>query len=161
MSDNSAAAGLTDPVDRTSGSSSISTLRPDFSATPPRSGVSQLAFSPSGSHLLVQLDTQPNLLHVHSFLPDPSAGSPAIEHIAAVVFAHPVRAAKWAPQGTKLAAVSRATKSGSSSITTNGAVYFWNVDGWVEEGAEDAGGMMEGVGIPLRESFSGTAVLVH
>ena len=88
------------------------------------------------------------MVHIHTFLPTPTSSSPDITHLAALVFAEPVRTARCCP-GKRKVAIS----------TRGGGVYFWDGDeGWVEDVTtstgdehEARGGLMEGVGIPTRE----------
>ncbi|WVQ85730.1 hypothetical protein IAT38_007897 [Cryptococcus sp. DSM 104549] len=139
------------------------TARPDLTKPSPKTGVSHLSFDRDGSLLFVRLEHQPNIIHIHTFLPTPTAETPNITHAASLLFTYPVRSAAWCPggddqegpRGRKLAVVTR-----------GGAVYFWDGDGgWVEEDGEEGedgdgqlevgkGGMMEGVGIPSRADFS-------
>lgn len=115
---------------------------------PPLAGVSNIAFNPSATHVFVQLDTQPCVLHIHSFLPSSNASSPTTTQCAALVFTNPIKHASWAATGARIAVATRV-----------GAVYFWDIDGWVNEddsmavSADERGGMAEGVGVPSRKSF--------
>jgi len=131
-------------VNRTTGSTPLPTIRPDVTRTPPRSGICQLAFDAEATLLLVRLETQPNVVHVHTFLPTPTSSSPDVSHLAALVFTDAVKTARWCCGRRKIAI-----------STKGGAVYFWDEDGgWVEDGdesAESRGGVMEGVGIPTCE----------
>ncbi|KAK8865625.1 hypothetical protein IAR55_000769 [Kwoniella newhampshirensis] len=137
--------------DRVSLPAGIPTSRPDLSKPNPRMGVSQLSFDSDATLLLARIDTQPNTIHIHTFLPTAVAEVPSITHLATLVFTSPVRSAKWCTangegRGRKLAVSTKA-----------GAVYFWDGEGgWVEEGEEEfgRGGTMEGVGIPARTDFS-------
>ncbi|WWD18198.1 hypothetical protein CI109_102648 [Kwoniella shandongensis] len=129
----------------------IPTVRPDLTKSNPRMGVSQLSFDSDATLLLVRLDTQPNVVHIHTFLPTPNAEVPTITHLTSLIFSNPVRSAKWCTsngegKGRKLAV-----------STKGGAVYFWDGEGgWVEDGEEETGkgGTMEGVGIPSPNEFS-------
>lgn len=134
-------------VNRTTGVTPLPSVRPDLTRSPPRSGITQMAFDLEGSLLLVRVETQPNVVHIHTFLPNPTAPSPEISHLAALVFAEQVKTARWCSGRRKLAV-----------STKGGAVYFWDGDGgWVEDGGwadgdeEIRGGLMEGVGVPTRE----------
>lgn len=129
----------------------LPTIRPDVSQSPPLAGVSHLSFDSEGTLLLVRLDTQPNIVHIHTFLPTPTSPSAEINHLAILVFARPVRSARWCA-GKRKVAIS----------TKGGGIYFWDGDGgWIDDGtgpadpsAEMRGGMMEGVGIPTRQLSS-------
>jgi hypothetical protein len=129
-------------VDRSPLPAILPTVRPDYTKFPARAGISQLAFDAEATLLLVRLETSPDVLHIVTFLPTPSASSPEITHLASAIFTHPVKTAKWSPTGSKRLAVT----------TRCSAVYFWDCESpWVEERGEDVrGGMMEGVGIPSR-----------
>ncbi|KAK4684587.1 WD repeat-containing protein WRAP73, partial [Tremellales sp. Uapishka_1] len=101
--------------------------------------ISQIAFSPSSSLLLIRLDSSPNLIHIHTFLPNP------ITHHTTILFSDPVRAAAFSPKGECERVV---------VATRTGGVFFWEKEGsWVSEGEENDG-LMEGVGIPSRDPFS-------
>ncbi|ODO12099.1 hypothetical protein I350_00885 [Cryptococcus amylolentus CBS 6273] len=128
------------------------TNRPDSTKPMPRTGISQLTFNPSSTLLLIRLDSQPNTIHLHTFLPTPTSEQPTVTHLASGIFAREVRRARWNPRGNKLAVA-----------TGGGGVYVWDEEsGWVEEdsGVGDAsveagrGGNMEAVGIPTRTEFS-------
>lgn len=132
-------------VNRTMGPGVIlPSVRTDLSRSPPRSGILQLSFESESTLLLVRLETQPNVVHIHSFLPQPTASSPEITHLAALVFSDAVRSARWCGARRKVAIGTR-----------SGGVYFWDSDGaWVEDGDESSepkGGSMEGVGVPTCE----------
>lgn len=137
---------LTRPVDRLPSPVALPTLRPDVSVFPPRSGVSHLAFAPCATLLCFVLATQPSVVHICSFLPEPAASHPLIRPVATLLLGQGVRGAVWAPKGRRLALWTR-----------GGGVYFWDRDGWADEAdgmsglSEGEGGMMEGVGVPARE----------
>ena len=122
-------------------------MRPDLSTFPPRSDVVQLSFDNEATLLLVRLETQPSVVHLHTFLSSQSS-SPEITHLAALVFEHPVRTARWCPDRRRVAVT-----------TKTGGVYFWEGEsGWIDDGSSSGdkslelkGGTMEGVGIPTRE----------
>lgn len=131
------------PVNRTIGSAPIHCVRADLTKSPPRSGVLQISFDSEATLFLVRLETQPHVVHIHTFLPTSTSPSPDISHLAALVLTEPVRSARWCPGRRKLAISTR-----------SGAAYFWDGDGgWIEDGDESAelrGGTMEGVGVPAR-----------
>ncbi|ORY23945.1 hypothetical protein BCR39DRAFT_548449 [Naematelia encephala] len=124
---------------------SFPSTREDVSKS--RGGVTQIAFDEEATLLLVRLDTQPHVVHIHSFLPDLTSINPHIKHVASLIMTETVRSAKWSPKTSKLAISSR-----------SGGVYFWDASAsWVEEGKENEetqGGLMEGVGIPSRTDFA-------
>ncbi len=123
------------PVDRLSLPASIPTARTDLTRSPPRAGISQINFDAEATLLLVRVEHQPNVIHIHRFLPT------AITHLASIVFSNPVKNARWCPKGKRIATTTRI-----------GAVYIWDGEGgWVEDGEEVRGGMMEGIGVPSRE----------
>ena len=75
------------------------------------------------------------MIHIHTFLPS------QITHLASLIFSNSVKAARWCPKGKRLAVTTRV-----------GAVYIWDGEGgWVEDGEEVRGGIMEGVGVPNRD----------
>ncbi|KAL7421320.1 hypothetical protein Q5752_004205 [Cryptotrichosporon argae] len=120
-------------------------VRPDLSRPNPRTGVSQLALDADAAHLAVVLDTQPCVVHIHTFLPSPTAGQPDIRHLTSAVFSNPIVKVGWSPGNRRLGVVTRSQ-----------AVYLWDGEGgWVDEDDEEgAGGLMEGVGVPSRTDFS-------
>jgi len=131
-------------VNKKSGVSPLPTIRSDLTRTPPRSGVVQLAFDSEATFILVRLDTQPNVVHIHTFLPAPGSPSPEIVHLVSLVFVEAVRTTRWCSSRRKVAITAK-----------SGGVYFWDGDGgWVEDGNESGetkGGVTEGVGIPTCE----------
>lgn len=53
-----------------------------------------------------------------------------------------------------MATWSKGKARGLAIATRTGAVYLWEGEtGWVEDGEEVSGGMMEGIGIPTSQSF--------
>lgn len=130
-------------------------LRPDITKPYPRMGISQLTFDREATLLLIRLDSQPNVVHIYSFLPTPTSEQPTIAHIVSSIFSREIKKAKWSPVKSKL-----------SVVTRGGGVYFWDREsGWIEEESGGSfecdreidvatGGMMEGVGIPTRAEFS-------
>lgn len=127
------------------------TVRADLTKSPPRSGISVVAFDAEATLFFSRLETQPNVVHIHTFLPTPTSSSSDIRHIAALIFTEPIKAARWCPGKRKLAISTR-----------TGSVYFWDgEDGWIDDGdmtggfSENKGGMAEGTGIPASKSFSG------
>ncbi|ORX35455.1 hypothetical protein BD324DRAFT_582386 [Kockovaella imperatae] len=136
--------------DRVKTPASLPFVKSDFSHFPPRSGVSHICFDTKGTYFFVRQDTQPSLLHVHSFLPSAQSSSPDIKHIAVLLFSQPIRSATWCLTRRKLAIATR-----------SGAVFFWDGDGgWVDDdsmrdstASESKAGMMEAVGIPTRVNF--------
>lgn len=133
-------------VNRIPSPTSIPTIRPDLTKSPPRAGISHLSFDTEATLLLVRLDTHPHVLHIYSFLPNPTSASPEITHLAALIFTETIKTARWCP-GRRKVAIS----------TKGGDIYFWDCDeGWIEDTAVDEsgdikGGMVEGIGIPTRE----------
>lgn len=130
-------------VDRTIGTTPVPCVRGDITKSPPRCGISQMAFDDEGTLLLVRLETQPHVVHIHTFLPTPTSFWPEVASLACLILTETVRSARWCPGRKKVA------------ITTKtGGVYLWDGDGgWVEDGQEATdvrGGTMEGVGIPTR-----------
>lgn len=97
-------------------------------------------------------------MHIYAFLPFLTA-SPEIKHIAAAIFAKPIRAAQWSPSTGGMSS-STGGRSGEGSgrekigvvTRSSGAVYVWDEEGWEDvdgSGPDDAGGgVMEGIGIP-------------
>lgn len=64
--------------------------------------------------------------------------------IASLLFTNPVKMATWSKGKARRLAIA----------TRTGAVYIWDGEtGWVEDGEEVSGGMMEGIGIPTSQSF--------
>lgn len=97
--------------------------------------------------MCVRSEATPNVVHIHTFLHDLSASNPDITHLASIIFANPVKSAKWSQgdgESRRLVVAAR-----------TGAVYVWDGEsGWLEDGEEASGGMMEGIGIPAREPGS-------
>ena len=139
---------LTCSVDRAKTPATLPSVKPDLSHFPPRAGVAQIAFDSDAILFFVRLETQPLIVHIHSFLPSAQSTSPEIAHLAVLLFSEPVRSAKWCFNKRKLAVTTR-----------SGGVYFWEGDsGWVDDGSsagdrsmESRGGMMEAVGVPTRK----------
>jgi hypothetical protein len=122
----------------------IPTIRADYTKYPIRAGVSPISFNSASTLLCVRSDSSPNVVHIHTFLPESSFGSPELPHVASLVFTNPVKAAHWS-----------AGKASRLVIATRtGAVYMWDGESdWVEDGEEVSGGMMEGIGIPTRKAL--------
>ncbi|WVQ96935.1 hypothetical protein IAU59_004044 [Kwoniella sp. CBS 9459] len=164
----------------------LPSIRPDMSKPNSRTGVSSLSFDRDGTLLLVRLDNQPNVIHIHTFLPTATSESPSITHLTSIVFSHPVRRAEWCPgDENKGKRIAIATKQvGHIDEHTGGAVYFWDAEaGWEEDGDTELeaelwsngseidryggqsldigtsrGGMMEGVGVPSPCAFSASDI---
>ncbi|WVF71024.1 hypothetical protein IAT40_005820 [Kwoniella sp. CBS 6097] len=171
--------------DRSATPSLLPSIRSDLSKPNPRIGVSTLSFDRDGTLLLIRIENQPNVIHIHTFLPTPTSESPSITHLASIVFNHPVKKAEWCPgDESKEKRIAVATKQAGKieEMTGGGTVYFWDAEaGWVEDdetglaaneyesrgarGLEETsdavyprGGMMEGVGVPSRSAFSASDV---
>lgn len=92
-------------------------------------------------------EATPNVIHIHTFLAESSASIPEITHLTSIVFANPVKSAKWSQGRDKSKQLVIAARTG--------AVYVWDGEsGWLEDGEEARGGMMEGIGIPASEPKS-------
>jgi hypothetical protein len=132
-------------VNKSTGTTALPTVRQDLTRSPPRTGVSQISFDSEATLFFVRLETQPHVVHIHTFLPTPTSSSPQISHLVAIVFTDLVRSAHWCAGKRKLVI-----------CTKSSGIYFWDGDGgWVEDGDESGevrGGTMEGVGIPASES---------
>ncbi|CAD6578630.1 MAG: hypothetical protein TREMPRED_002234 [Tremellales sp. Tagirdzhanova-0007] len=115
--------------DRLSVPASLPTVPPDLTKFPPRAGISEISFDVEATTFLVRVEHQPNVVHLHTFLPSP------ITHLASLIFTSPVRSAYWCPRGKRVV------------ISTNtAAIYIWDGEGgWVEDGKEVKGGIMEGI----------------
>lgn len=124
-------------------------VRVDHTKYAKRDGISQIAFDSQGSLFCVRTGTTPNVLHVHTFLSGPSASNPEITHLASIIFANPIKSVTWSRGKDKSKRLVVAARTG--------AVYIWDGEsGWLEDGEEAKGGMMEGIGIPARRSsFAG------
>jgi hypothetical protein len=122
----------------------LPTVRADYTKHPLRTGISQISFDAQASLVSIRSESSPNVVHIHSFYPDSSPENPELQHIASLVFTNPVKTAKWSKGKARRLAIA----------TKTGAVYIWDGEaGWVEDGEEVCGGMMEGVGIPTRQSY--------
>ena len=85
-------------------------------------------------------------MHIHTFLSEQSS-NPEITHLTSLIFTNPVKTVKWSKGSGKRLVIA----------TRSGAVYIWDGEsGWLEDGEEARGGMMEGVGIPASEFGSFT-----
>jgi hypothetical protein len=125
-------------------------IRADYTKYPLRAGISQISLNAQASLISIRSESSPNVVHIHSFYPDAS-DQPNLTHIASLVFSNTVKTAKW----------SKGKASRLAIATRTGAVYIWDGEtGWVEDGEEVSGGMMEGVGIPTRQSHPNTFALV-
>jgi hypothetical protein len=117
-------------------------VRADYTKYPLRAGISQISFNAQATLVSIRSESSPNVIHIHSFYSDSSAENPDLNHIASLVFTNPVRMATW----------SKGKASRLAIATRIGAVYIWDGEtGWVEDGEEVSGGMMEGIGIPTSE----------
>ena len=125
----SVSADIKIEVDRLSVPASLPTVPPDLTKFPPRAGISEISFDVEATTFLVRVEHQPNVVHLHTFLPSP------ITHLASLIFTSPVRSAYWCPRGKRVV------------ISTNtAAIYIWDGEGgWVEDGKEVKGGIMEGI----------------
>jgi hypothetical protein len=114
----------------------------DYTKYPARTGISQITFDSQAALLCIRSHSTPNVVHIYTFLSDQSF-NPEITHLASLIFANPVKTVRWSKgKGKRLVIATRA-----------GAVHIWDGEsGWLEDGEEARGGMMEGVGIPARES---------
>jgi len=122
----------------------LPTVRADYTKYPLRTGVSQISFNAQGTLVYIRSESSPNVVHIHSFYLDSSSQTPELHHIASLIFANPVKMASWSKgKGSRLAIATR-----------TGAVYIWDGEtGWLEDGEEVSGGMMEGIGIPTSQSY--------
>lgn len=118
-------------------------MRADYTKHPLRAGISQISFNAQATLVSIRSESSPNVVHIHSFYPDSTSENPDLHHIASLVFTNPIKTAKWSEGKARRLAIA----------TRTGAVYIWDGEtGWVEDGEEVSGGMMEGVGIPARQS---------
>ena len=118
-------------------------IRADYTKYPLRTGVSNVSFNTQGTLVSIRLESSPNVVHIHSFYSDAFSQVPDLHHIASLVFTHPIKMATW----------SKGKASRLAIATRTGAVYIWDGEtGWVEDGEEVSGGMMEGIGIPTSQS---------
>ena len=119
-------------------------VRADYTKYPLRTGVSHISFNAQGTLVYIRSESSPNVVHLHSFYSDSSSSNPDLHHIASLIFTNPVKMATWSKgKGSRLAITTR-----------TGAVYIWDGEtGWIEDGEEVSGGLMEGIGIPIRQSF--------
>ena len=116
-------------------------VRVDYTKYPARTGISQVTFDSQASLFCVRSDCTPNVVHIQTFLPE-QASTPEITHLTSLLFTNTVKTVKWSTgMGKRLIIATR-----------SGAVYIWDGEsGWVEDGEEARGGMMEGIGIPASK----------
>jgi hypothetical protein len=121
----------------------LPTIRADYTKYPLRTGVSHISINAQGTLVSIRSESSPNVVHIHSFYSEQSSQTPDLHHIASLVFTDPIKMATWSKGKARRLAIA----------TRTGAVYIWDGEtGWVEDGEEVSGGMMEGIGIPTSQS---------
>jgi hypothetical protein len=121
----------------------LPTVRADYTKYPLHSGISHISFNAQGTLVSIRSESTPNVVRIHSFYSDASSQTPDLHHIASLVFTNPIKMVTWSKGKARRLAIA----------TRTGAVYIWDGEtGWVEDGEEVSGGMMEGIGIPTSQS---------
>jgi WD40 repeat protein len=129
------------PVGPVSASMPNAGQKRDLASPHAKSGVSHVQWSHDGTLFFSRLDSQPSILHIHSFLPTSEHPTPIVDRIAQVEFSAAIKAVQWSsdPKRSKRLAV----------VTGGGSVYFWDGGEEWENGA-----VAEAIGIPGGGSVS-------
>lgn len=113
-------------------------MKRDLASPHAKTGVSHIHWSHDGTLFFSRLDSQPSVLHIHSFLPTSEHSTPVIERIAQIGFTTAMKAVEWSPDSKRPKRL--------AVVTGGGSVYFW--DGGEEW---ESGAVPEAIGIPGGE----------